>query len=95
MNSHGYKNFCFEKEYFTAYLDGELYLFMIKVNASKNIGIKSVLEIYSRKEISNRMVLITNRYFTKEAIEAARNNGIVLWDRIYIEDILLKTDDYM
>jgi len=41
------------------------------------------------------MVLITNRYFTKEAIEAARNNGIVLWDRIYIEDILLKTDDYM
>lgn len=50
---------------------------------SKNVGNKAVQEAFSGKEIyrANVAVVMTNRYFTKQAQEDARKLGVELWDR--------------
>lgn len=47
------------------------------------IGNKAVQEVYAGKTFYNCHigVVLTNRNFTKSAIELAKNNGIILWDR--------------
>ena len=48
-----------------------------------DIGNKAVQEVYAGKAFYNCHVgiVLTNRDFTKSAIELARNNGVILWNR--------------
>lgn len=48
-----------------------------------NVGNKAVQEVYSGKTIYNAdiAVVLTNRYFTKQAKEEAKKLGVELWDR--------------
>lgn len=50
---------------------------------SNNIGNKAVQEAYSGKDIygSDVAVVMTNQYFTKQAINDARKLNVQLWDR--------------
>lgn len=48
-----------------------------------DIGNKAVQEVYAGKAFYNCHIgaVLTNRDFTKSAIELARNNGVILWNR--------------
>ena len=50
---------------------------------SKSVGNKAVQEAYSGKDFYKCMVavVLTNNYFTKSAIETAKHNNVLLWDR--------------
>lgn len=50
---------------------------------SKPVGNKAVQEAYSGKDFYRCMVAVvfTNNYFTKAAIETAKQNNVILWDR--------------
>lgn len=50
---------------------------------SKPVGNKAVQEAYSGKDFYRCMVAVvfTNNYFTKSAIETAKQNNVILWDR--------------
>lgn len=51
------------------------------------VGVKAVQEAYSGRDYYDRMVgaVLTNQYFTKSAVQAARKLKILLWDREYIQ----------
>lgn len=51
------------------------------------VGVKAVQEAYAGRDYYDRMVgaVLTNQYFTKPAVEAARKLKILLWDRDYIQ----------
>lgn len=55
---------------------------------SSDIGVDAVYQVSGGMKYykANIGIVLTNRYFTKQAIELANNIGIVLWDR----DLLLK-----
>lgn len=57
---------------------------------SGNVGNKAVQEVFSGRVIYNADVgaVITNRYFTKQAIEDASALGIELWDRNTLLDFI-------
>lgn len=59
----------------------------------QNVGIKAVQEaIGSIKHYkAHNGVVITNSYFTDNAIELARSNGIELWDRDKLIELLRET----
>ena len=65
-----------------AYKDGVKFGIQCKCY-STDIGNKAVQEAYSGKAYYNCHVgiVLTNRYFTRSAIELAQKNGILLWDR--------------
>lgn len=54
---------------------------------SAPVGVKAVQEAYAGRDYYDRMVgaVMTNQYFTKAAVEAARKLKILMWDRDYIE----------
>lgn len=70
--------------------DGIKYAIQCK-RYSQAVGNKAVQEVFAGKAFYHCHVgaIITNNYFTKSAIELAKENGIVLWDR----DFLLKNID--
>lgn len=82
----------------TAYRDGVKYGFQCKCY-SKNVGNKAVQEIISgiRMYQCQKAVVITNRYFTKNAKLEARND-VELWDRDalrhYLNVIFTAFEDY-
>lgn len=51
------------------------------------VGIKAVQEAYAGRDYYDRMVgaVLTNQYFTKSAVQAARKLKILLWDRDYLQ----------
>lgn len=51
------------------------------------VGIKAVQEAYAGRDYYDRMVgaVLTNQYFTKPAVQAARKLKILLWDRDYLQ----------
>ena len=51
------------------------------------VGIKAVQEAYAGRDYYDRMVgaVLTNQYFTRPAVEAAKKLKILLWDRGYLE----------
>ena len=51
------------------------------------VGVKAVQEAYAGRDYYDRMVgaVLTNQYFTKPAVQAARKLKILLWDRDYIQ----------
>lgn len=57
---------------------------------SSDIGNKAVQEAFSGKSFYNCHigVVLTNRYFTRSAIELAQKNGIILWDRNKLLELL-------
>lgn len=73
-----------------AYKDDVKYGIQCKCYSS-DIGNRAVQEVFAGKTYyqCHVGVVLTNRYFTKAAIELAKRNGVVLWDR----DRLMKMVD--
>lgn len=65
-----------------AELNGVKYAFQCK-NYSSDVGSKAVQEVYSGKQYYDCHVgiVVTNRFFTRQARELANKNDILLWDR--------------
>ena len=57
---------------------------------SADIGNKAVQEVYAGKAYYNCdvAVVLTNRYFTKSAVELAQRNRVHLWDRRKLSDLI-------
>lgn len=66
--------------------DGVTYAIQCK-RYSGLVGIKAVQEAYAGRDYYDRMVgaVLTNQYFTKPAVQAARKLKILLWDRDYLQ----------
>ena len=58
------------------------------------VGIRAVQEACAGREFYDRMVgaVMTNQYFTKPAMEAARKLKILMWDREYVEELMAEED---
>lgn len=58
------------------------------------VGNKAVQEAYSGKTFYNCMVavVLTNNYFTQAAIETAKRNTVVLWNRDYLDSMIRNMD---
>lgn len=69
--------------------DGITYGIQCKAYTSP-VGVKAVQEAYAGKEYYDRMVgaVLTNQYFTKSAVEAAKKLKILLWDRGYLDSMI-------
>lgn len=69
--------------------DGVTYGIQCKAYAAP-VGVKAVQEAYAGKEYYDRMVgaVLTNQYFTKPAVEAAKKLKILLWDRGYLDSMI-------
>ena len=69
--------------------DGVTYGIQCKAYATP-VGVKAVQEAYAGKEYYDRMVgaVLTNQYFTKPAVEAAKKLKILLWDRGYLDTMI-------
>lgn len=74
-----------------AYRDGVKYGFQCKCYTA-DIGNKAVQEIYAGKTYYQCHVgiVLTNRQFTPAAIDLAKKNGIVLWDRSKLLELIEK-----
>ena len=57
---------------------------------SSPVGVKAIQEAYAGKDYYDRMVgaVLTNEYFTKPAVEAAKKLKILLWDGGYLETMM-------
>lgn len=69
--------------------DGISYAIQCKAYTSP-VGVKAVQEAYAGRDYYDRMVgaVLTNQYFTKPAVEAAKKLKILLWDRGYLDEML-------
>lgn len=74
-----------------AYRDGVKYGFQCKCYTA-DIGNKAVQEIYAGKTYYQCHVgiVLTNRQFTPAAIDLAKKNGIILWDRSKLLELIEK-----
>lgn len=54
------------------------------------VGVKAVQEAYAGRDYYDCMVgaVMTNQYFTKPAVEAAKKLKILLWDRGYLDSMM-------
>ena len=75
--------------------DNIKYVFQCK-NYSNSVGNKAVQEVYSAKGIYNcdKAIVITNNYYTKQAIKEAEILSIILWDRDVLEKILYQAYEF-
>ena len=69
--------------------DGVTYAIQCKAYSAP-VGVKAVQEAYAGREFYDRMVgaVLTNQYFTKTAVEAAKKLKILLWDRGYLDSMI-------
>ena len=69
--------------------DGVTYAIQCKAYTTP-VGVKAVQEAYAGREYYDRMVgaVLTNQYFTKPAVEAAKKLKILLWDRGYLDSMI-------
>lgn len=67
------------------------YAFQCK-NYSSDVGSKAVQEVYSGKKYYDCHVgvVVTNRFFTRQAIELAKKNDVLLWDRNKLTSMIEK-----
>lgn len=74
-----------------AYKDGVKFGVQCKCY-STDISNKAVQEAYSGKTYYNCHVgvVLTNRYFTHSAVDLSKSNGILLWDREHLLDLVKK-----
>ena len=77
-----------------AHKDGVKYAVQCKCHSS-DIGNKAVQEVYAGKDFYDCHVgvVLTNRYFTKSAIELAKKNGVLLWDRKKLLELITNADN--
>ncbi len=73
----------------TAYKDGRKYAFQCK-RYHKNVGNKAVMEAYSGARFYDCQVAVvmTNQSFTQAAKTLAAKNGVLLWDRERLKQLL-------
>ena len=73
------------------YRDGIKYGIQCKCY-SADIGNKAVQEVFAGKAFyeCHIGIVLTNQYFTKSAIELAKKNGIILWDRKKLMELIEK-----
>lgn len=66
--------------------EGVTYAIQCKCYTSP-VGVKAVQEAYAGRDYYDRMVgaVLTNQYFTRPAVEAAKKLKILLWDRGHLE----------
>lgn len=69
--------------------DGVTYAIQCKAYTTP-VGVKAIQEAYAGRDYYDRMVgaVLTNQYFTKPAVEAAKKLKILLWDRGYLDEML-------
>lgn len=69
--------------------DGVTYAIQCKAYTAP-VGVKAIQEAYAGRDYYDRMVgaVLTNQYFTKPAVEAAKKLKILLWDRGYLDEML-------
>lgn len=69
--------------------DGVTYAIQCKAYTAP-VGVKAVQEAFAGREYYDRMVgaVLTNQYFTKPAVEAAKKLKILLWDRGYLDSMI-------
>lgn len=69
--------------------DGVTYAIQCKAYTAP-VGVKAVQEAYAGRDYYDRMVgaVLTNQYFTKPAVEAAKKLKILLWDRGYLDEMM-------
>ncbi len=69
--------------------DGVTYAIQCKAYTTP-VGVKAIQEAYAGRDYYDRMVgaVLTNQYFTKPAVEAAKKLKILLWDRGYLEEMM-------
>lgn len=72
-----------------AYKEGIKYGIQCKCYSS-DIGNKAVQEVFAGKTYYHCHVgiVLTNRFFTPSAIELAKNNGVVLWNRNRLQQMV-------
>ncbi len=73
--------------------EGVTYAIQCKCYGSP-VGVKAVQEAYAGRDYYDCMVgaVLTNQYFTKPAVEAAKKLKILLWDRGYLESMMEEND---
>ncbi len=73
--------------------DGISYAVQCKAYTSP-VGVKAVQEAYAGRDYYDCMVgaVLTNQYFTKPAVEAARKLKILLWDRGYLDEMMSESE---
>ena len=69
--------------------DGVTYAIQCK-RYEEPVGVKAVQEAYAGRDYYDRMVgvVMSNQYFTKNAVDMARKLKIMLWDRGYLEEMI-------
>lgn len=69
--------------------DGVSYAVQCKAYTSP-VGVKAVQEAYAGRDYYDCMVgaVLTNQYFTRPAVEAAKKLKILLWDRGYLDEMM-------
>lgn len=79
-----------------AYKDNAKYGIQCKCY-STDIGNKAVQEVFAGKTYyhCHLGVVLTNRYFTKSAIQLANSNGVVLWNRNKLTEMVEKCKDQL
>lgn len=75
-----------------AFKDGVKYGIQCKCY-SNDVGNKAVQEAFSGKTFYNCHVaaVLTNRYFTRSAQELSESNGVLLWDRNWLNKMIENT----
>lgn len=75
--------------------DGIKYAIQCK-RYSQPVGNKAVQEVFAGKVFYHCHigVVVTNNYFTQSAKDLARENGIVLWDRNFLQNIINSKKEY-
>ena len=69
--------------------DGVTYAIQCK-RYEEPVGVKAVQEAYAGRDYYDRMVgvVMSNQYFTKNAVQMAQKLKIMLWDRGYLEEMI-------
>lgn len=75
--------------------DNVKYVFQCK-NYSSSVGNKAVQEVYTAQGIykCDKAIVITNNYYTKQAVKEAEILSIILWDRDVLEKILYQVYEF-
>lgn len=74
--------------------DGITYAIQCK-RYSGPVGVKAIQEAYAGRDYYDCMVgvVLTNQYFTKPAVEAAKKLRILMWDGGYLEEMIEESEE--
>ena len=77
-----------------AWKDGVSYAIQCK-RYSVPVGVKAIQEAYAGRDYYDCMVgaVLTNQFFTKPAVEAAKKLKILMWDGGYLEQMIEESEE--